>query len=194
MRKAIFCSLGFLAVLATPAQSDEVVVPIRPEQTMVTWTLGAPLHAVHGNFGVKDGSLRFDPQSNTVGGDVTIDLMSGGSGNAKRDGNMRNDVLETAKFPVAIFSARSITGHLNPSGASHLMLGGTLLIHGSRHDLELPLDLESRDGRVESGETRVTIPYVAWGMQQPSLFGIRVSDHVDVDVRVTAQPAGAANP
>ena len=72
------------------------------------------------------------------------------------------------------------------------MLSGTLLIHGASHDLTLPLDVVARDGQVQSGETRFTIPYVAWGMHEPSTFLLRVSDHVDVDVRMTAQPSGAA--
>jgi polyisoprenoid-binding protein YceI len=182
----IACAMALFASLAARASAEAIEIPISADRTAVTWTLGAPLHTVHGNLRVKDGTLRFDPQSSAIEGSVTIDLTTGGSGDAKRDGKMREEVLQTPKYPLAIFTAHSLLGRLAPSGNSHVTLGGTLQIHGAAHELALPLYIEARDGRVVSGETQFTIPYVAWGMHDPSTFFLRVSDHVDVDVRVTA--------
>ncbi len=190
MLRTTLIRLTLFAVLSAPTCAEDVTIPIRAERMMVTWTLGAALHTVHGEFEVQNGLLRFDPESKSVSGDMTIDLTTGGSGNAKRDAKMRNDVLETAKYPVAVFTAHSVGGHLNASGTSHVVLCGTLFIHGARHELTLPLDVVTRDGRVESGETRFSVPYVAWGMQNPSVFLLRVSERVDVDVRMIAQPPG----
>jgi polyisoprenoid-binding protein YceI len=182
------------AALSSAARASDVVVPVTARQTTVEWTLGAFLHSVHGTFAVKDGSLHFDPQTNSIRGTVVIDLTMGKTGDAKRDRRMHDDVLETDKYPVATFTARSISGRLEPNGPSQFSVAGTLLMHGAPHDLTLPLQVIARDGSVESGETHFVIPYVAWGMHDPSTFVLRVDNYVNVDVKMTRSSAATPAP
>jgi polyisoprenoid-binding protein YceI len=194
-KPCLWASAVLFASLGTVARGSDIVIPISAPQTSVVWTLGAVLHSVHGTFGVKDGSLHFDPQTDTIRGTVEIDLSMGKSGDEKRDRKMHDEVLETGKYPTATFTARSISGRLEPNGPSQFIVAGTLLIHGAPHDLTLPLQVVAHDGSVESGETHFSIPYVAWGMHDPSTFFLRVDDHVDVEVRMMrSSPAPAPAP
>ena len=45
---------------------------ISPENTKIEWTLSDVLHAVHGTFQLKSGSVHFDPDRGKAGGDVVV--------------------------------------------------------------------------------------------------------------------------
>ena len=58
---------------------------------------------------------------------------------------------------------------------------GTFNIHGADHPLELPLKVQVAAGMV-TATTRFTVPYVEWGMKNPSRFLFRVSKQVEIEV------------
>ncbi len=169
-----------------------VVLTIAPGQS-VSYTLGAVLHTVKGTFNVKDGQIRFNPSDGTAAGDIVIDLTTGQSGDGKRDAHMQHDVLQTDRYPQAVFSAEHVDGHLASDGPSHLDVQGSLLIHGDRHPFVLPVDVIGDHGRL-TAHTRFTVPYAAWGMKNPSTFFLRVDDHVTIDVNAPLTLSSATTP
>jgi hypothetical protein len=48
--------------------------------------------------------------------------------------------------------------------------------------------VEAAAGRY-AATAHFTVPYVKWGMKNPSTFVLRVSDKVQIDVRLAAEPA-----
>jgi hypothetical protein len=61
-------------------------------------------------------------------------------------------------------------------------------IHGTDHETTLPMRVElSPDHWV--ADTHFTIPYVKWGLKNPSTLFLRVSESVEIDVH-----ASGANP
>ncbi len=179
------------ALGATAARAGDVVITLDPARSAVTWELGAVLHTVHGTFTLQHGSIGFDRANpGKAAGEVAIDLTSGQSGNAKRDGRMQNEVLETPKFPSAVFTAQRVSGRLVTDAPSQLDVSGSLLIHGDRHPLTLHVMVTgSAAGR--RVQTHFVIPYVAWGLKDPSTFVLRVNDYVDVDVDAAATERSA---
>src|SRR5450755_4001196 len=88
---------------ATEAIASEIVLTVNPAQSTVHWSVDSSLHLVHGTFAVKSGSVHFDPQTGRAGGEIVVFATSGESGNDSRDARMHKEILETAKYPDAVF-------------------------------------------------------------------------------------------
>jgi polyisoprenoid-binding protein YceI len=144
-------------------------------------TLGALLHTVHGTFKVKDATVRFDPVSGRASGQIEVDVRSGETGESARDRQMHDSVLESMRFPNAIFSPDSVKGRVAPSGESQVVVHGSLRIHGEEHEMTIPVRVNADNDQV-TAKAKFAVPYVAWGMKDPSNLLLRVDKSVDVDV------------
>jgi polyisoprenoid-binding protein YceI len=176
------CMTGF-------AEQTEVV-RFDPASTAVTFTLGDVLHTVHGTFRLKSGEIRFDPVTGAAGGSLVVDAASGDSGNRTRDRKMKRDILQTDQYPEIVFSPTHVTGSLPARGEATLNVQGLFRIHGADHQLTLsvPVVVSGIDINVR---TEFLVPYVAWGMKNPSSFILRVNDKVQIDVAGTAHVENA---
>lgn len=172
-------ALTLLAVLAPAAARAETRVVLDPAASRVAFTLDATGHTVEGTIPIKSGRVTFDPATGQASGEITLDLKGAKTGNDGRDKKMHETVLETARYPTAVFRAEKVRGTLAPSGSSQVTLDGTLTFHGADHKLSLPAKVNVQDGRIKADAT-VTIPYVAWGLKDPSAFVLRVGKTVAV--------------
>jgi polyisoprenoid-binding protein YceI len=152
-----------------------------PAKSAVHFTLGAVLHTVHGTFRVKSGNVRFDPASGQASGQIAVDVKSAKTGDNARDRQMHESVLESERFPEAIFSLDRVTGRLASSGESALEVHGSLHLHGGEHALTIPVRVKIENGLV-TATAKFVVPYVAWGMKDPSNLVLRVDKTVEVEV------------
>jgi polyisoprenoid-binding protein YceI len=148
---------------------------------VVQFTLGAVLHTVHGTFRIKSGTLRFDPGSGKVSGQIAVDARSGNTGEGTRDRQMHANVLESDRFPDAVFSPDRVNGRIASSGESDVEVHGMLRIHGRDHEMTIPVRAQMHGGRV-TARAKFAVPYVSWGMKDPSTFILQVDKSVNVDV------------
>lgn len=167
---------------ATPLQADEVAVSLDPERTTIAFSLGATLHTVHGSFKLKSGALRFDTVTGEIRGEIVVDMESGESGNASRDRRMREEILETRRFPTAVFRPDRFEGRLSAEGDSQGNLHGRLELHGADHELLFPVKIHASAGQATAA-ARFEIPYVQWGMKNPSTFLLHVNDRVELQIQ-----------
>ena len=151
-----------------------------PGQTKVEYKLGATLHNVEGTFALKRGHISYDPDTGKASGEIVVDATSGQSGNESRDRNMHRTVLESERYPEIVFRPDRVEGTI-AQGRSQVQLHGTFTIHGAGHEMTVPVEVESGDGRF-AATAHFQIPYVKWGMKSPSTFLLRVSDKVDLTV------------
>src|SRR5271167_3000378 len=86
-----------------PTASTAIVLTLDPAQSTLHWTLGGSLHTVHGTFALKRGSVRLDPATNSVSGEIVADATSGESGNGSRDKRMHNEILESRQYAEVVF-------------------------------------------------------------------------------------------
>lgn len=161
--------------------ADEALLHFDPAQTQVNFTLGDVLHTVHGTFQLKSGEIRYDSATGKVSGQLVIDATSGNSGSKGRDQRMNKNVLETDRFPEIIFTPDRVTGALAPGGAAQLQVHGMFTIHGVAHEMTLPVDAQMANGGV-TANTSFAVPYVKWGMKNPSTFILRVDETVDITI------------
>ena len=180
--------LLILFVACLPLAAEEIAVDLNPARSAVTFTLGATLHTVHGSFNVKRGDLRFDTETAKASGEIVIDAASGVTGVADRDRRMHKDILDTARFPEITFLPDRVTGRLSPSGESHVDMHGAFRLHGASHEMTLHLLVQNQDGNVTAA-TDFTIPYIEWGLKNPSTFVLRVSDKVQMHIEAAGSIA-----
>ena len=94
----------------------------------IEWTLPDILHTVHRTFELKRGTIRLDLNSGEASGEVVVDAASGDSGGGARDARMHHSVLESLKYPEAVFTPDRVEGKLEMPGTS--FEGGMFRIHG----------------------------------------------------------------
>jgi polyisoprenoid-binding protein YceI len=194
-------ALTLVLALASPAdqkapvgRSDssalsKVVFSVDPALSTLHWTLDTTLHLVHGTFAVKRGEVSIDPATGNATGEIVVDATSGKTDNDSRDKKMHQEILETARFPEIVFRAAQVDGLATPPGKSQLKLHGVFAIHGAQHDMTVPADFESADDHWKGTATFV-VPYIAWGIKNPSNFLLKASPTVEV----TLELSGSVHP
>jgi polyisoprenoid-binding protein YceI len=187
LRSLLFLPACALAIVA-PLAAQELSLEMDPAQSKVEFTLGATLHTVHGSFRFKRGAIRYDPSSRAASGEILVDAPSGATGNDSRDRKMHKEILESQRFPDIVFRPDRVEGRLAPLGVSQIEVHGVFSVHGSGHELRAPVEV-----RVSGGQYAITarfsIPYLKWGMKNPSTLFLRVDDHVDITLHILAHAA-----
>jgi polyisoprenoid-binding protein YceI len=175
-----------LSAVASVAQtaSRPVTVHLDQAQTKINWTLGGVLHTVHGTFLLKYGLVKFDPATGAAQGELIVEAASGDSGNKMRDGKMQKDVLESGRYPEIIFHPAKVTGAFETGAPSDLAVSGTFTIHGVDHPLTLKMHVVP-NGNALTMATSFEVPYVAWGMKDPSTLMLKVSKEVSIEISGT---------
>ncbi len=168
-------------LIAAAAPGQEIVLDLDTARTTVQFTLADVLHTVHGDFKVKHGVIRFDPATGKISGEVAVDAASGESGSDGRDSRMHKNILESGRFQDILFVPDRVEGTVAPQGSSQVQVYGKFQIHGAAHDIMVPVQVQITDGKA-TAKMHFTIPYVKWGMKNPSTFLLRVSDKVDIDI------------
>jgi polyisoprenoid-binding protein YceI len=164
------------------AQNRGMKVVLDPAQTEIHWKLSAGLHTIHGTFKLKSGEFLFNPKTGLAEGEILVDATTGQSGNAARDKRMQDEVLESNRYPAVFYHPTKIKGPFKAGEGTQDLTGeGTFNIHGADHPLELPLKVQISADTV-TATTRFTVPYVEWGMKNPSRFLLRVGKQVEVEV------------
>jgi polyisoprenoid-binding protein YceI len=174
-------ALAVLAAAALPAWAGEQVLVLDPAASEVTFEVQATGHDVHGRLYLDGGEVRFDPATGFASGRIEIDARRGETGNGSRDKTMREKVLEVASYPLFVFEAKRFEGELPAAGRGEVSLIGTLAIHGAQHPLTLPATVERQGDHLRATAT-FRVPYVEWGMHNPSIVFLRVADEVAVTV------------
>jgi hypothetical protein len=71
------------------------------------------------------------------------------------------------------------------SGDEVVTVEGAFRIHGAEHHLQLRIHIHP-EGNAITLKTQFTVPYVDWGMKDPSIFVLRVNKTVDIEIEATA--------
>jgi polyisoprenoid-binding protein YceI len=180
--------IAFLFCVPALCQSQQLRLQFDPSKTTIAFTLGDILHTVHGSFELKRGDVEYKIAAKSVSGNLIIDATSGQSGNHSRDRKMHKEILESARFPEINFHPDRVEGNVGTLGASNIQVHGIFSIHGIDHELTMPVKVEVFPDHW-TADTHFTIPYVKWGIKNPSTFLLRVSESVEIDVH-----ASGANP
>jgi polyisoprenoid-binding protein YceI len=200
-RIAATCTIALLlsTLRATPipqtqpgtAETHDLVLLLDPQQCRVHFAVDTSLHAVHGTFNLKSGTVHFNPENGKAGGEITVLASSGDSGNTSRDARMHKEILETGKFPDAVFRPLQVEGKVARAGPSDVKLRGIILLHGQEHEIAVQVHAELVAERW-TGTAKFDVPYVQWGIKDPSNWLLKVKPVVNVELDMAGR-ANAAN-
>jgi polyisoprenoid-binding protein YceI len=173
--------LALPLLLASSALAQHQTFNVDPQSSTVAFSLGDVLHSVHGTFHVQSESVDFDSSAPKISGSVIVAAGSGNSGNESRDRKMSKDILGVPHFADVSFAPHSYQGTIAPTGDSVIQVTGTFTLHGTPHELTLPMQIHI-EGDHCTAKTHFTVPYVKWGLKDPSTFVLHVSKEVEVDL------------
>lgn len=162
-----------------------------PASSTVAFALTGTGHEVHGAFHVQSGTIQFDRGGQKMSGTIVVSAASGDSGDKGRDKNMRKDVLDVEHFADVTFAPQSYQGVLAPSGDSTIQVTGVFTLHGTPHDLTVRMQVHI-DGSNLTATGKFVIPYVKWGLKDPSVFILKVAKDVQIDLSLKGTIAPAS--
>ncbi len=183
MNRSFLMALPLL--LAPRVFAQQRTFTIDTGASAVNFSLGDVLHSVHGTFHIQSASVGFDAAPK-IGGSIVVAAGSGKSGNDTRDGKMSKDILDAPHFAEVSFVPRSYEGTIAASGDSTIQVTGTFTLHGAAHDLTVPMQIHI-DGTACTAKTHFAVPYVKWGLKDPSTFVLRVAKEVEIDLTLVGR-------
>jgi len=175
-----------LAVILAPAalaQSQTFVV--NPDSSEVKVTLKTTHELVNGTFHVQSGSIEFDRTTPKMSGAVVVLAGSGRTGNGSRDKKMNKDILEVEKYATVSFELKSYTGAIAPSGDSTIQVTGIFTLLGTPHEITVPV-LVHLDGTSATAKAHFVVPYVQWGLKNPSFLIWKADNDVAIDLSLVS--------
>jgi len=173
--------MGIMAA-ALFASGAQIQVHLPPESTTIAFTLKATMHTVHGTAVLEQADFNIDTETGAASGEAVVTAASADTQNKKRDKKMHAKVLVSAEHPLIVIRAERIEGPLVLEGASEITLVGTMEILGAEHPVRIPITV-TIDGNTASVEATFQVPYVEWGLKDPSTFVLRVGKEVPVTVK-----------
>ncbi|HEV2198270.1 MAG TPA: YceI family protein [Bryobacteraceae bacterium] len=165
-------------LLSLAAAATETRLDFDAAQTTVEFTRFA-----HGarELQAERGLAAIRSALSTVNGQLVVDAASGRSGNNTRDRRMHREILESMRFPEVVFSPVRFTGEFHAQQDSQLIVHGTFRLHGAGHDIDIPVKVHpAREGYAL--DAVFPLPYVAWGLKNPSNFLLRVGDTATIKI------------
>jgi polyisoprenoid-binding protein YceI len=167
---------------ALSASGAQIQVHLPAESTTVDFTLKATMHTVHGTAVLERADFNFDTETGAASGEAVVTAASVDTDNGKRDKKMHSKVLLSAEHPLIVIHAERIEGPLALEGTSEITLVGAMEILGAEHPVRIPMTV-TIDGDTASVEATFQVPYVEWGLKDPSTFVLRVGKEVPVTVK-----------
>jgi hypothetical protein len=63
---------------------------------------------------------------------------------------------------------------------------GQFVLHGQSHEMTLPIDLDVEAQQI-GAKSRFPVPYISWGLKNPSTFILKVDNKVDIELVATGR-------
>jgi polyisoprenoid-binding protein YceI len=178
------------ASASTAQKPAPILLRLDPTTTNICWTLNTNVHTVHGTFKLKSGDVKVDPASGDSTGLIVIDATSGESGESARDKRMHSAILESAQYPTIAFRPTHVEGRIDLVAGGLLTVTGAFSLHGQEHPLRITINLQPQKPGSQPPSsalsTRFAIPFVAWGLKDPSTFIFRTDKEVALDIDAIA--------
>ena len=159
---------------------------VNPSASEIKMTLNTTHEVVNGTFHLQSGSIAFDRHSPNLSGSLVVSAGSGNTGNFSRDKRMDKEILKVDQFTNISFAPKTYTGVIAPSGDSTIQVSGVFTLLGSPHDITIPVQIHI-DGANLTAKTHFDIPYVQWGLKNPSFLIWKAETTVAIDLNLTGQ-------
>ena len=188
-------------LLALPGSSAlaEQHFRIDLEASEITAAVAEPMSSLRGDavgkFRLLACDIYQDPKRRPEDGaniwvEATIDAASYHSNSGMRDNSVKTSILDVKDFPTISFkggSAWTDVKHTSETAGS-ATLKGELMMHGAVRPFEVPVQV-SLTGDKLTGTGEVSFNYTDFGIEQPSILGLKAGNMVKIDFHIVADRA-----
>ena len=181
-----FTVFALAAVLAPAALAQHQTFVVNPDASEVKITLKTTHELVNGTFHVQSGSIEFDRTAPKMSGSVVVHAGSGKTGNDSRDKKMNKDILKVEQFATVSFEPKTYTGDLALSGDSTIQATGIFTLLGTPHEITIPIIVRV-EGTAATAKAHFVVPYVQWGLKNPSFLIWKADNDVAIDLFLTGR-------
>jgi polyisoprenoid-binding protein YceI len=181
-----FALLALAVILAPAALAQHQTFAVTPDASEVKIKLNTTHEVVNGTFHVQSGSINFDRAASHISGIVIVAAGSGKTGNDSRDKKMNKDILKVDKFATVFFAPKTYSGTIAASGGSTIQVSGVFTLLGMPHDLTIPMQIHI-DGSKATAKSQFVVPYVQWGLKNPSFMFWKAENDVAIDLNLVGQ-------
>jgi hypothetical protein len=183
-----FVTLAFAVVLAPAVFAQHQAFAVNPDASEVKMKLNTTHEVVNGTFHVQSGSINFDRAASLISGTVIVAAGSGKTGNNSRDKKMNNDILKVGQFATVSFAPKTYSGTIAASGDSTIQVSGVFNLLGTAHNLTIPMQIHI-DGSKATAKGQFVVPYVKWGLKNPSFLIWKAENDVEIDLTLVGNIA-----
>ncbi|MGA2652344.1 MAG: YceI family protein [Terracidiphilus sp.] len=176
-----FAVFAVATVLAPAAVAQHQTFVANPDASEVKITLNTTHEIVNGIFHVQSGSIEFDRGTPKMSGSVVVLAGSGKTGNDSRDKKMNKDILKVEQYATVSFEPKTYTGAIALSGDSTIQVTGSFTLLGTPHEITIPI-LVHLEGTTATAKAHFVVPYVAWGLKNPSFLIWKADNDVAIDL------------
>jgi polyisoprenoid-binding protein YceI len=181
-----FVVLALAVVLAPAVFAQHQTFAVDPDASEVKMKLNTTHEVVNGIFHVQSGSIDFNRTASHISGIVIVAAGSGKTGNDSRDKKMNKDILKADQFATVSFAPKTYNGIIAASGDSIIQVSGVFTLLGTAHDLTIPMQIHV-DGTKATAKARFVVPYVQWGLKNPSFLIWKAENDVAIDLNLVGR-------
>lgn len=181
-----FAILVLAVILAPVGLAQHQTFVVNPDASEVKIKLNTTHEVVNGTFHIQSGSSEFDRSNPKMSGLVAVLAGSGKTGNNSRDKKMNRDILKVDQYTTVSFAPKAYTGTIAPSGDSTIQVSGVFTLLGTAHDLTIPIQIHM-DGSKATAVAHFVIPYVQWGLKNPSFMFWKAENDVAIDLNLVGE-------
>jgi len=193
-----FVSLVGLVVIFCAAQLHAAEFKVKPgSPNEVVFTSKAITEEFQGRTDQMTGSIVVDPAGvgDSILVHIEVDLASLDSGLGKRDQHMRDNHLETKKYPKAVFDGATVTGGdgaaLTADDPATFEVEGSFTLHGVTRRLHTTVEVRLKDPGTLEFKTDFPVALADHNISRPKFLFLKLAEVQQVSVTGTATLAGS---
>ena len=181
-----FAVVALALIFARAAFAQHQTFTVNPDVSEVKVKLNTTHEVVNGTFHIQSGSINFDRTASHISGIVVVAASSGKTGNESRDKKMNKDILKVNQFTTVSFAPKTYDGTIARSGDSTIQVSGVFTLIGTPHDLTIPMQIHIDASKV-TARAQFVVPYVQWGLKNPSFLIWKAKNDVAIDLNLVGQ-------
>jgi len=196
---SVVAALAFFAVAHMAAATEFAVKP--GGKNKVVFVSKAPIEAFEGKTNRLEGSLSIDPAAvgDSFNVHLEVDMASLDTGIAKRNQHMRENHLETSKYPKAVFDGVKVLGpaggKLEPGKSATFDVEGTFTLHGVSRRLRIKADATYTAGAAGGSiafQTTFPVSLPDYNISRPQFLFMKLAETQEVHISGVAVAVPAA--
>ncbi len=185
LKRIIISAAVLLLPVAAAHAADFVVKPGKPNE--VVFTSKAASETFQGRTDQMSGRIAVDPAQpgDSVTVSIEVDLKSLSTGIGKRDQHMRDNHLETGKYPKALFEGATVkdgSGPLVVGTPSKLEVEGNFTLHGVTKRLRASVEVLLKDEKTLQFRAAFKVPLADYKIDRPKFLFLKLGEVQELEV------------